>query len=168
MIHKVESNGPLVLATILDPCLKDKFYSGFTEKANAKTLFKKLAEVADSPSFQEPSPKHSKISVMNTFLEICKEVGVTVSDTSGSDVDRYQSEPLLGAKQRSFSITIKISSAIFISSLHICEIVFNKHLAPEKAEMLLFIKTNFKLLDGKFICITSYMECTCIHKISCS
>ena len=50
--------------------------------------------MADSPSSREPSPKHSKTSVMNTFSEIFEEVGVTVSDTSGSDVDRYLSEPL--------------------------------------------------------------------------
>ena len=117
LIHEVGSNGPLVLATILDPRFKDMFFSGFTQRANAKTLFeRKVAEVADRPFSQEPSPKHS---VMNTFLEIFKEVGVTFSDTSDSDVDRYQSEPLHVAKWRSISITIKISSAIFISTPHI-------------------------------------------------
>ena len=37
---EVESNGPLVLATILDPRFKDKCFSAFTQRANAKLYLK--------------------------------------------------------------------------------------------------------------------------------
>ena len=45
----VESNAPLVLATLHDPCFKDKFFSGAVERANARELLdQKVAEVTDT------------------------------------------------------------------------------------------------------------------------
>jgi len=42
----VESSEPLVLATLLDPRFKDKFFSGMREKASAKELLDdKVAEI---------------------------------------------------------------------------------------------------------------------------
>ena len=38
---EVESNGPLFLATILDPRFKAKFFSGSTQRTNAKTVLER-------------------------------------------------------------------------------------------------------------------------------
>ena len=110
--------------------------------------------MADTQTARKPSPKCPKTSVMNTFLEILEEVGATVS---GSDVDRYLSEPLSpfikqmltigGDKTESVSTTIKISSALRDCYAQLVTSMMKENrLAPEKAEMLLFIKTNFKLV----------------------
>ena len=44
----METNELLVLATILGPCFKDKFFSGLTNQMNAKAmLIAKIEEAAD-------------------------------------------------------------------------------------------------------------------------
>ena len=54
----VEANAPLVLATILDPRFKDKFFSSATERANARELLnaKVTAITTTQPSQAQESP----------------------------------------------------------------------------------------------------------------
>ena len=89
-----------------------KFFSGSTQRSNAKTVLeKKVAETADTQSAREPSPKRPKTSFRAT-------------DPLSSSKCLH----LVGTKQESVFTNIKISSAIFICTRYICsvwEIVFN-------------------------------------------
>ena len=76
----IESNESLVLATLLDPCFKDKFFSGTTERTHAKTLLEtKLSQLCanyTSPSIgTEPPEKRAKTDIMKVFDEIIDEAG---------------------------------------------------------------------------------------------
>ena len=93
----IESNESLVLATLLDPCFKDKF---FRDRTHAKTLLE--AKVAQSPCTDSTSPgteppeKRTKTDVMKVFDEIIDEAGADSSVTSGTTVvDTYLAEPLI-------------------------------------------------------------------------
>ena len=72
----IESNESLVLATILDPCFKDKFFSGIMEHADAKILLetkvaKTLASsiVSTSADAPEPPEKRAKTGIIQVFDE---------------------------------------------------------------------------------------------------
>lgn len=94
----VEANTPLVLATILDPRFKDKFFSGATERANARELLeaKMTAITATQPSqAPEPPPKRARTVTLNCLSEILEEAGATVSNASSSEGERYLAEPLI-------------------------------------------------------------------------
>ena len=92
----VESNPNLVLATLLDPRFKDKFFSGAVERLNARELLEeKVTEITGKQDTREPSPKRPKTQVLKCFSEILEEAGVEVDSTYNSLVDKYLTEPLI-------------------------------------------------------------------------
>ena len=73
----VESNRLLVLAALLDPRFKDKFFSGTHEKTNAKELLdEEVAEITGTDEAGIPSPKHPKTDLLKYFAHILEEEGV--------------------------------------------------------------------------------------------
>ncbi len=73
----IESNETLVLATMLDPCFKDKIFSGVAERDTAKSmLVDKVNEILPQPRKSqeeklpvEPPEKRQKTTVMDVFYE---------------------------------------------------------------------------------------------------
>ena len=170
----VESNSPLVLATLLDPRFKDKFFSGTQKRAFAKELLDQMvAEFTHSVEPREPSPKLPKAVVLKCFSEILEEAGVEVDSKYNTVVDKYLSKPLipfhrgsaykwwaenrvcfkpladLAIKYLSSPPTSVPSERLFSRAGDIYDEKRN-HLAPERAEMLLLIKNNFTLVGGSY------------------
>ena len=173
----IESNESLVLAMILDPCFKDKFFSGIMERADAKVLLEtKVAEtltsstVSTSAEATEPPEKRAKTDITKVFDEIIEEAGASTGNTSASSlVDTYLAEPLLpyhsgnaytwwkengscfkplsclALKYLSAPPTSVPSERLFSVAGDIYDEKRNR-LTPERAETLLFIKSNFHLL----------------------
>ena len=83
----IENNETLALATLLDPCFKDKFFSSIVEREDAKLLL--IAKVDETisniepPEIAEPPEKRPRTSVMKYFEEILEEAG-TLSPSSSS------------------------------------------------------------------------------------
>lgn len=171
----VEANAPLVLATILDPRFEDKFFSGATERANARELLeaKVTAITATQPSqAPEPPPKRARTVTLNCLLEIL-EAGATVSNVSSSEGGRYLAEPLIPFHRANsyswwaenrvrFPLLAKLaqrylsapptsvpSERLFSGAGDVYDEKRNR-LAPERAEMLLFIKSNSPLICGNY------------------
>ena len=170
----VESNAPLILATLLDPRFKDKLFSGAVEHGNARELHvldQKVAEVTDTQESREPSPKRPKTDVLKCFSEILEGAGIQVDSTYNAVVDKYMylTEPLIPFRRaNSYSwwaenktrfpplaeLAIRYISApptsvpserLFSTAGDIYDEKRN-HLAPERViSMLLFIKKNFTL-----------------------
>ena len=168
-----ESKETLVLATLLDPRFKDKFFSGVHEKINAKELLDdKVAEITSTDEPRLPSPKRPKTDLLKCFADILEEAGVEV-DTHNAVVDKYLAEPLnpfhrgnsftwweenkirfppiakLSQRYLSAPPTSVPSERLFSGAGEIYDPKRNR-LAPERAEMLLFIKNNLKLTGGKY------------------
>ena len=168
-----ENNESFVLATLLDPRFKDKFFSGVHEKIKAKELLdEKVAEITSNDQPRVPSPKRQKTDLLKCFAEILEEAGVEV-DTCNAVVDKYLAEPLipfhrgnslswwaenkirfpalakLSPKHLSAPPTSVPSERLFSGAGEIYDPKRNR-LAPERAEMLLFIKNNLKLTGGKY------------------
>ena len=168
-----ESNKALVLATMLDPRFKDKFFSGVHERIKAKELLdKKVAEITSTDEPRVPSPKRPKTNLLKCFADILEEAGVEV-DTGNAVVDKYLAEPLipfhrgnslswwaenkirfpalakLSQRYLSAPPTSVPSERLFSGAGEIYDPKRNR-LAPEIAEMLLFIKNNLKLTGGKY------------------
>ena len=168
----IEDNDVLVLATLLDPCFQDKFFSGSAEKLSARELLKeKVTEITShEESAEEPSPKHPMSDVLKCFSDILEEAGVDVHcNTHSSTVDKYLSEPLitfhrgnsftwwannktrfpslakLAQRYLSAPPTSVPSERLFSGAGDIYDEKRNR-LAPENAETLLFIKNNFQVL----------------------
>ena len=93
----VESKESLVLAMLLDPRFKDKFFCGIVERAHAKTLLEtKLSETRTTTTSlsTDPPEKHARKDVMKVFDEIINEASADVSVVSGNAlVDTYLAEP---------------------------------------------------------------------------
>ena len=165
----VESNPNLVLATLLDPRFKDKFFSGAVERLNARELLEeKVTEITGKQDTREPSPKQPKTQVLKCFSEILEEAGVEVDSTYNSLVDKYLTEPLipfhrensyiwwaenktrfpplaqLALRYLSSPPTSVPSETLFSTAGDIYDEKRNR-LAPERAKMLMFIKKNFTL-----------------------
>lgn len=166
----VESNERLVMATLLDPRFKEKFFSG-VHKINAKELLdEKVAEFTDKP--RAPSPKCPKTDLLKCFADILEEAGVEV-DTHNAIVDKYLAEllipfhrgnslrwwaennirfpPLAKLSQRYLSAppTSVPLERLLSGAGEIYDPKRNR-LAPKRAEMLLFIKNNLKLTGSKY------------------
>ena len=96
----VEGNAPLVLASLLDPRFKDKFFSSATERANARALLEArvtaiTATHVQPSQAQESPPKRARTDTLNCLSEIIEEAGATVSIASSSEAERYLAEPLI-------------------------------------------------------------------------
>ena len=168
-----ESNGPLVLATVLDPRFKDKFFSRTRKKTNAKELLdEKVAEITGTDEPRIPSPKRPKTDLLKCFADILEEAGVEVN-THNAIVDKYLAEPLipfhrgnsfcwwaenkihfphlskLAQRYLSTPPTSVPSERLFSGAGEIYDPKKNR-LAPERAEMLFFIKNNLTLVGGKY------------------
>ena len=95
----IENNETLALATLLDPCFKDKFFSSIVEREDAKLLL--IAKVDETisniepPEIAEPPEKRPRTSVMKYFEEILEEAGTPSSSSSSSTsiVEQYLAEP---------------------------------------------------------------------------
>ena len=165
-----ENNESLVLATLLDPRFKDKFFSGVHEKIKAKELFdEKVAEITSTDQPRVPSPKRQKTDLLKCFAEILEEAGVEV-DTCNAVVDKYLAKPLipfhrgnslswwaenkirfpalakLSQKYLSAPPTSVPSERLFSGAGEIYDPKKNR-LAPERAEML-FIKKGFTMFSS--------------------
>ena len=99
--ENIEGNTILIIATLLDPRFKDKFFS----KSDAKTktvevINSKLDEMnTDEDSVAPvPSSKPSKQSegIWNCFSEIIEKSGAYVlGDAGDTEIEQYLKEPLI-------------------------------------------------------------------------
>ncbi len=151
----------------------DSKISGLVAKTCAKDLLdEKVAEITESDSTRVPSPKRPKTNLLQCFAEILQEAGVEV-DTCNAVVDKYLAEPLIpfhrgnsyswwAANKLRFPALAKLaqrylcapptsvpSERLFSGASEIYDPKRNR-LAPERAEMLLFIKNNLTLVGGNY------------------
>ena len=99
----IENTETLALATLLDPCFKDKFFSGIVAREEAKSvLIDKVDEIINTmaleqPPIEEPQEKRPRTSVMKYFNEILEEAGTNSSSSPSSTaiVDQYLAEPIV-------------------------------------------------------------------------
>ncbi len=171
----IESNETLTLVTLLDPCFKDKFFSSIVEREDAKLLLiAKVDDILSNiepPEIVEPPEKRPRTSVMKYFDEILEEStsNSSSSPSSTSIVEQYLAEPTVHYHKSNaftwwannssrFSVLAEIalryltppptsvpSERLFSVAGDIYDEKRNR-LAPERAEMLLFIKNNYHLL----------------------
>ena len=166
--NDAESNEYLVLTTMLDPSFKNKFFNDI-ERDNAKALLEtKVSELlASNTSGTETTEPRARTSIIKVFDEILEEEGTCTATISASSlVDSYLAEPLLpihsgnvftwwnenkarfellsrlALKYLSAPPTSVQSERLFSTAGDIYDEKQN-HLAPERAETLLFIKSNF-------------------------
>ena len=102
----VEEKEVLVLATIIDPCFKDKFFSGAVNRQNAKKMLldkgKKIREsnscyiMAEPPS-KRPANEEATSKLWGCLSEILSEMSGEDRDINSvsCEVERYLAEPLL-------------------------------------------------------------------------
>ena len=167
----------LVLATLLDPCFRDKFFSGIIAREEAKLLLiAKVDEITaitepGQPEIEQPTEKRQQTSVMKYFDEILEETS-TISSSSPSStviVEQYLAEPTVHFHQGSvyswwgnskcrYSILSQLAlryltpRPTFVPSQRLFSVAGDiydekrNRLAPERAEILLFIKNNSHLL----------------------
>ena len=172
----VEENEHLVMATLLDPRFKDKFFSGPEERAAARQLLeKKKSELGGDLSAATrdpcPSPKRPCTDLWQSFSEILEEAGASPTEFNPElDIDKYLSEPLIAFHRSNcytwwtenstrFPALAKLAQrylsapATSVPSERLFsgagEVYYDQRnrLAPERAEMLLFIKNNFSLIN---------------------
>ena len=71
----IKSDEALVLATLLDPCFKDKFFSSIVERENAKELLIMKMEIISDTNSQknmEPPEKRPRTAVMKFWKkQVC-------------------------------------------------------------------------------------------------
>lgn len=104
----VEDNKYLVLATLVDPRFKDKFFSGASTRAKAtEMLEEKLKElhVSNIGTESESSPKRARVepsesAIWQSFSEILQETGTTSLLPTGSVVNIYLAEPVIDYHQK--------------------------------------------------------------------
>ena len=149
----VEANAPLVLATILDPVT--------------------AITATQSSLAPEPPPKRARTVTLNCLSEILEEAGATVSNVSSSEGEKNLAEPLIPfyransyscwAENRVwFPLLAKLAQRylsapptsvpterLFSGAGDVYDEKRNR-LAPERAEMLLFIKSNLPLIGGNY------------------
>lgn len=172
----IEDKEHLALATLLDPCFKNRFFSEPDKRDKAKDLLISLISSSTSESVpmhdgDPPAQKRVRTEVMKCMDEIMEEATSQVSATSEgiSLVDQFLAEqclsyrdgnaykwwadnwlrfkPLADLAQWYLSPppTSVPSERLFSEAGDIYDEKRNR-LAPEKAEMLLFIKNNYHLL----------------------
>ena len=108
----ITDNYSLVLATLLDPRFKDKFFSDTSERSFARGLLQEkchellLETKSDPDSCAEdtcpPSPKRPQSLLWRSFSDILKETGsCSASSKTPSNIDHYLSEPVIDFHQAS-------------------------------------------------------------------
>ena len=172
--NDAESNEYLVLTTMLDPSFKNKFFNDIVERDNAKALLETkvselLASNTSGTETTEPPEKRARTSIIKVFDEILEEEGTCTATISASSlVDSYLAEPILpihsgnvftwlnenkarfellsrlALKYLSAPPTSVQSERLFSTAGDIYDEKRNR-LAPESAETLLFVKSNFHL-----------------------
>ena len=173
----IEKNTILSVATLLDPRFKDKFFSESDTRATAvETINSKLSEMANDDGVSiVPPPKRSKQTkgIWNCFNEIIEKSGAcVVGETDNTDIEQYLREPLIQFHRANSYLWWKENKHRFVQLSRLArrylappptsvasERLFStagdiydekrNRLAPERAEMLLFIKKNFALVHGK-------------------
>ena len=173
----VEDKECLALATLLDPCFKNRFFSEPEKRDKAKdVLIDKLSsDPMPTPTVrngERPVEKRARTDVMKCFDEILEEATVQVSATSDvvTMVDQFLAEPcipyhggdaykwwannhlrfkpLAELAQRYLSPPpTSVPSERLFSN---AGDIYEKRnrLTPDKAEMLLFIKNNYHLITS--------------------
>ena len=173
----IEKNTILSVATLLDPRFKNKFFSESDTRATAvETINSKLSVMANDDGVSiVPPPIRSKQTkgIWNCFSEIIEKSGACVlGETDDTDIEQYLREPLiqfhransylwwkenkhcfvqlsrLARRYLALPPTSVVSERVFSTAGDIYDEKRNR-LAPERAEMLLFIKKNFALVHGK-------------------
>ena len=98
----VEENETLVIATMLDPCFKNKFFTTLVARDEAKSLLIQLVNEkfppsdVDEPSDSQMLEQQSRTDVMKCFDEILEEAGSSTQEvTSTTVVEQYLAAPLL-------------------------------------------------------------------------
>lgn len=169
-----EENENLAIATMLDPRFKDKFFSRLAVSERVKSqVQEKLSSLkasCENPSNRlEPPPKRPCTGMWKSFSDILEEAGASVTNGSGpNELETYLAESLITYGRESCYIwwannRHRFPSLAKIARRYLCapptsvasERLFSgagdvyddkrSRLAPEKAEMLLFIKNNFPL-----------------------
>ena len=86
----VEEEEILAVATMLDPCFKDKFFSTTDAKATArKMLITKMSEL-DVTQVPSPKRKRNDNKTLRCFSEILEESGACVAgDIGDTEVEQY-------------------------------------------------------------------------------
>ena len=130
-----------------------------------------LEEVTQS---QEPLPKRPRPAILKCFTEILEQSGVTVTGSSSvTEMERYLREPLIDFHRSNTFIWWKENKHQFVQLSQLArrylsapptsvtsERLFSvagdiydekrNRLAPERAEILLFINKNFQLEKGQY------------------
>ena len=80
----IEKNEKLVIATIIDPRFKDKFYTSSAVKVDVKTMVKDMItdenDTMEAIAENEPSAKKKcENSALKMFTKILEEEGITVT-----------------------------------------------------------------------------------------
>lgn len=169
----VEDNEYLVLATLLDPRFKDKFFSGAPARAKAREMLEdKFKERSTNTITESPAKRVREeppdSAIWQSFNEILEETGTTSLLQTGSMVDLYLAEPVIDYHQKNcyhwwsenavrFPDIAKLaqqylgapptsvpSERLFSGASDIYE--KRSRLLPDKAETLLFIKNNYTFL----------------------
>ena len=168
----VEENETLVIATMLDPCFKDKFFTTLVARDEAKSMLIGLVNEKFPPSDVDElsgSQTLERTDVMRCFDQILEEAGSSTQEvTSTTVVEQYLAAPLLHyhtgnactwwAENRArFPTLSKLalqylsppptsvpSERLFSTAGDIYDEKRNK-LDPERAETLLFIKNNLQI-----------------------
>ena len=178
--RNIETNEAVALATLLDPCFKDRCFSSSGDCARAKDILcEKVEELSGfcNEITREPVPKRPKTNVVQYLSEILDEgEGRAEADTdtsydTASTVDRYLADPLVPfqtgasykwwnenkacfpaltqlAKQYLSAPPTSVQSERLFSSAGDIYSYKRNRLAPEKAEMFLFIKCNYNLINS--------------------
>ena len=88
-----EKSKCLVIATLLDPRFKDKFFSGRVKELLPDKCWRKrrnLVKLEKSWAAQQPSPKRPCTNLWESFSEILEEAGTCPTDfRSEVDIDKY-------------------------------------------------------------------------------
>lgn len=170
----IEGNVTLLMATMLDPRFKDKFFTSSAVRDEAKSLLiekmnEKLPSQHSSDEPSEPPEKRPPTEVMKCFDEILEEAGSSsLAITAITVVEQYLAEPNIHYHTGNAStwwaenrLRFPVLSELALQYLSppptsvpserrfsIAGDIYDEkrnRLDPERAETLLFIRNNFEV-----------------------